>query len=217
MLALQEDVLEALQRICLIIDFDGFDIGGKFSTREFGGVALTHPRNSLPFSHYFSVEKPIKDYSEKDWKTICYTARKVHGLSLFPRRQENASSQDWLPVILKQVWDSCKTPECDLVAYKGGHYERDMLSALNIPHFNLENAGCPKADCLPPLEMYACEHHLCAHHLKFHCPREEVAQFRDWVRMKIVEATLQRKRASLMNKIQALDKQLEYLRRNEET
>ena len=33
-----------------------------------------------------------------------------------------------------------------VVAYKGGHYEKDLLSVLHIPHCNLETWGCPKIE-----------------------------------------------------------------------
>ena len=35
-----------------------------------------------------------------------------------------------------------------MVAYKGGHLERDLLKELNIPAVNLEDLGCPKFELL---------------------------------------------------------------------
>ena len=35
-----------------------------------------------------------------------------------------------------------------MVAYKGGHIERDLLSQLDIPCVNVEEYGCPKVDDL---------------------------------------------------------------------
>ena len=34
------------------------------------------------------------------------------------------------------------------IAYKGGHYEKDLLNSLSIPAVNLESFGCPKAEKL---------------------------------------------------------------------
>ena len=34
------------------------------------------------------------------------------------------------------------------LAYKGGHYERDLLTRLDIPSIDLEEYGCPKAESL---------------------------------------------------------------------
>ena len=31
-----------------------------------------------------------------------------------------------------------------MVAYKGGHVEKDLLNKLNIPYLDLETWGCPK-------------------------------------------------------------------------
>ena len=41
-----------------------------------------------------------------------------------------------------------KTVERDLVIYKGGHVESDLLKRLQIPCFNIEVVSCPKYDSL---------------------------------------------------------------------
>ena len=42
-------------------------------------------------------------------------------------------------------------PDKTVVAYKGGHYEKELLQRWGIPHFNLEQARCPKFDTMTRL------------------------------------------------------------------
>ena len=42
------------------------------------------------------------------------------------------------------LYEDHKTVERDLVIYKGGHVESDLLKRLQIPCFNIEVVGCPK-------------------------------------------------------------------------
>ena len=70
--------------------------------------------------------------------------RKIHGLSYQPRKEEDA--KEWYT--LEDTVHSCKKEGRDIVAYKGGHVERDLLNKLHIPCLNLETFGCPKYDVL---------------------------------------------------------------------
>jgi hypothetical protein len=48
------------------------------------------------------------------------------------------------------------------IAYKGGHYEKDLLNSLSIPTVNLESFGCPKAEKLfdQIIWLETCKNHL---------------------------------------------------------
>ena len=52
---------------------------------------------------------------------------------------------------VKKLYDTYKTPTRTYVAYKGGTLEKDLLDRLNIPCWNLEEAGCPKFERLARL------------------------------------------------------------------
>ena len=72
------------------------------------------------------------------------------------------------------------------ISYKGGHYERDLLRAAGIPHYNLENIGCPRYDEL--LKLYNviaspnCGLHCYVSPGKnVHCPQAETMLFRKWL------------------------------------
>ena len=49
--------------------------------------------------------------------------------------------------MIKQLLSQCDgtaNSRQTVVAYKGGHVEKDLLNKLNIPCLNLETWGCPK-------------------------------------------------------------------------
>ena len=83
-----------------------------------------------------------------------------------------------LPDIVKEFFSE---PDA-LVAYKGGHFEKDLLRRVGIPSINLESSGCPKAEVLfKDLGwVETCGHHLTpnAYH---HCPKVEVEAFAMWL------------------------------------
>jgi hypothetical protein len=83
-----------------------------------------------------------------------------------------------LPDIIKEFFSE---PDA-LVAYKGGHFEKDLLHRVGIPSINLESSGFPKAELLfKDLGwVETCGHHLTpnAYH---HCPKVEVGAFAMWL------------------------------------
>ena len=55
--------------------------------------------------------------------------------------------------------------ERSTIAYKGGHYEKDLLKHIHVPSINLEDFGCPKAEFLfdQLVWLETCGNHLGAH------------------------------------------------------
>ena len=49
---------------------------------------------------------------------------------------------------VKALYENSRTSELDVVAFKGGHVERDLLTRLPIPFIDLEEYGCPKIEKL---------------------------------------------------------------------
>jgi hypothetical protein len=63
---------------------------------------------------------------------------------------------------------------CDVLAYKGGHFEKDLLRALEILCINLEEYGCPKVGSLFKYLRWL---ETCGNHIGMayeHCPKVEV-------------------------------------------
>ena len=58
---------------------DGFFINKKFHAREVGYVSLTENRSD---SYRFKLNHLAVKLSEKDWKTVHYCRKYIHGLTL---------------------------------------------------------------------------------------------------------------------------------------
>ena len=67
----------------------------------------------------------------------------IHGLTLTDNK---AMNPEMINVIVRRFYDTYRMNESSAIAYKGGSFERTLLSNLNIPSFNLELIGCPKAE-----------------------------------------------------------------------
>ena len=69
------------------------------------------------------------------------------------------------------------------MAYKGGHYERDLFVSLAIPAVNLENFGCPKAGELfdELIWLETCRNHM-VNEAYQHCLKVEVEAYARWMK-----------------------------------
>ena len=75
-----------------------------------------------------------------------------------------------------------------MVAFKGGHVEKDVLKKLGIPYVNIELFGCPKFEKLTNLGYKLipnCEHHRKRQDVRFHCAKVECVAFLDWIKDQI--------------------------------
>ena len=78
-----------------------------------------------------------------------------------------------------------------ILAYKGGSLERNILSELNIPSFNLEEIlDCPQMGYLnerdPFVQTYQCHNHICCDTGFLHCATLECAFYANWVSEKLL-------------------------------
>ena len=84
--------------------------------------------------------------------------------------------------IVADFYNKVKKSSDSMIAYKGGHYERDLLNLLKIPSVNLESFNCPQAEALLSalVWMDKCSNHTVsnAYH---HCGKFEVEAFGCWL------------------------------------
>ena len=126
----------------MIMDMEGFSIGGKFYCKELG-VLKAGKKKGL--SSFFDIGVSWSDATDKDRKTCVWVQKNVHKLPLGVQTSTKAHPTHQLENIVQRIYCESKTDDSSLVAYKGGHLERDLLQKLGIKSFNLENIGCPKA------------------------------------------------------------------------
>ena len=171
-----------MNEICMILDFECFCIDGKQQCRELGYYTHNHKYGR----EAFYMKKSYKWLSDKDKRTVNFVKRKIHGLSYQPRKEENAKEWYTLEDTVHNIYDSCKKEGRDIVAYKGGHVERDLLNKLHIPCLNLETFGCPKYDVLKhefPGWLPSCRFH--SDENIHHCPMKECETFWLWILEKL--------------------------------
>ena len=162
---------------CLVIDLEGFFVQKKYQVCEMGYYSW----NDHFGRHAFFQPTALKNMSHKDKKTVNFAKHKIHGLTYQPRYRERAYEQDQADIVLLRLYNQYKTFERTVVAYKGGHIEKDLLNKLNIPCLNFETLGCPKYDQLKQtiVEPLA----SCGFHLNdniHHCPMTECHAFWLW-------------------------------------
>ena len=112
----------------------------KFQVREMGYYSWDEH-----FDHHaFFQPAALKNLSHKDKKTVNFAKHNIHGLTYQPRYQERAYEYDEVDIVLQRLYSQFKTEKRTVVAYKGGHVEKDLLNKLNVPCLDLETWGCPK-------------------------------------------------------------------------
>ena len=168
-----------MDQITLIIDLEGFNLSSGFFVRELGWCTNQGENDS---QHFYSRLR-YKDLNYKDRRTVHYVYKHIHGLRFeAPFREAALPQRDVEGVI-------CALYRGGLIAYKGGHLEKDLLDKLGLPSINLEELGCPKADSL----WSKTENHgaCCGHHKKDlfkmeHCPKQETFLFFQWLKQQRV-------------------------------
>ena len=166
-----------LSHVCLVLDLEGFKVQGQFLVRELGWCDWTGQHWGT--THYY----PTRPYPEawKDQRLIRFVRRHVHGLPYTPAHREQARPAAHLEQDVKDLVHKFQQPDKMVVAYKGGHYEKELLQRWGIPHFNLEQAQCPKFDTMTRL----CRPTSCGchdHPWRHHCPQTECYHFVHWMR-----------------------------------
>ena len=174
-----------MEHICLVIDLEGFHIKSKggFHVREMGFCDWT---SQSVGSKSYQTFGAFKDLSFQDRKTAAFVIDKIHGLPYKAKPQENARPPQELDTDIRSLYEQHKTPQRHIIAYKGGHVERDLLTRLNIPSYNLEESGCPPFRCMKRLTgVLGCGHHN--NPSLHHCPMVECFHFVDWMKKTVVK------------------------------
>lgn len=169
-----------LSRICGVIDAEAFSAKGEFIIREVAIISLT---TDNIYHKTFNLKNVINKslLSKKDWSTCKYQSRFVHGLSIYPLYKEPCLDYNQLKYYISGIYSILKTKNRNVLAYKGGSIERDLLNELNIPSFNIELLGCPKYN---PLQAKICKYHVKTDRQainKIHCPIYEIQFFKQFL------------------------------------
>ena len=174
-----------MEEITLIIDLEGFNLSSGFIVRELGWCTIQGENDS---QHFYSRVR-YRDLNFKDRRTVQFVYKHIHGLRFEASFKEVALPQRDLEAVIRALYRG------GLVAYKGGHLEKDLLDKMGLPSINLEEFGCPKADslysitgrdhCYPPGK--SCGHHKTDLFKMVHCPKQETFLFFQWLQNQLKE------------------------------
>ncbi|CAB4033376.1 Hypothetical predicted protein [Paramuricea clavata] len=155
-------------RITHIIDCEAYTWCKKNVLRE---VSVLCRQTNIVTTYQIYIPN-TKLFDEND-RGVRYQIRVIHGLPIERRRiDDNFYLYSEIIDMLRKIFESA-----DLVGYKGGNIERNLLNMLGISCINMEILGCPKYEYL--LSKYDVERECCAYHItgKYHCSGHEVKLF----------------------------------------
>ena len=148
-----------------------------FSDTDSSELSWCNLKGENDSQHFYS---PIK-YSQLNWKdrrTVNHVYRHVHGLRFEASYKEAALPQRDVEAVIRALYHG------GLIAYKGGHLEKDILEKMGIPSVDLGEYGCPKADQLFSSHFPAGS--SCGNHRQtlqwIHCPKQETFLFYQWLK-----------------------------------
>ena len=156
-------------RITHVMDCEAYIWHKKNFLREVS--VLCRSTNMTTTYHIYMPNVTLFDENDRG---VQYQIRIIHGLPVERHRiNNNFYLYHEMIDILRELFKTT-----DLVAYKGGTIERDLLNMLGVSCINMEIMGCPKYECL--LSAYNVKHEDCGYHItrdKYHCSRHEVKLF----------------------------------------
>ena len=165
--------------IVAIIDMDGFQVGKKFYCKELGVMRVGAVKAT---SFFFDIDMSWGDLTTKDQRTCRYVQNHIHKLPFTVPWGTKAFQISKLETIVENLYRETQVDSNSIIAYKGGHFEKDLLTSLQIPSVNLECFGCPKAEKLfdQLVWLETCGNHLEADAYQ-HCAKVEVEAFAMWL------------------------------------
>ena len=168
------NIKNVANRVTHIIDCEAYSTTRKkFFLRE---VSVWCKESNITQTYHIFM--PNKKLFNEHAYTVKYQIQKIHGLPIVRTRvDKDYYLYDEVICILRKTLLAG-----DLIGYKGGTIERDLLCALGLKCINLELMRCPKYSVL--LTKYGVEQQDCGQHLfkgENHCSGHEVQLFARFV------------------------------------
>ena len=149
-----------MDKICAVIDIQGFQLSDKFVPRE---VAMV----SENFSQCFEInpELNFKDLNEKDRQTVIHTTKFLNGLHILPFNDRNfcyLPKESDIGDILKFLYNVVATDEKPFIAVKNQQTLQYLIN-FNIPHIDLNDSTLNFPNYNAIREKYG-NNYICAYH-----------------------------------------------------
>ena len=163
-----------------ILDLDGFEINGEFFCKELG---LMRVKDGYANSYLFEIPLRWEELDERTKRQCDFLMRKIHRLPFWVPDEVDAYDLGELRGIVMDFYTQNRVDDSSKLAFKGGWYEKSLLTQLRIPFLNLEDFGCPKAERLfnELGWLETCGNHLRGRDTYKHCPKVEVEAYECWL------------------------------------
>ena len=168
---------ESLQKVCLLVDFEGFYIQDKYYCRELGWSAV---KEGTCGNIKYQTPMSLKQIKGRDRWNVAYVTGRVHGLAFDDDPTEEAKPYACFEQDVQKLYDKYKTDDQPLAAYKGGQAVKDTLKKLGIDAINLEHWGYRKIQTLLDPDTESPEED-CGHHERGYCATVKCNTFRQWL------------------------------------
>lgn len=168
-----------VERICAYLDLQCYGHSQDYRIREIGWISTDDDGPT-----HFSVHPGLLPfYNHRASQTLRYIKYHVHGLDYYP--SENYIEQYMATDTVLNLYMESFSDTRDVVAYKGGWKEKQLLDELMIPSINLNEFEVPAFNFDNPdvfkYKPYCCGLHInCDEGWRF-CSRSKVIYFRDYV------------------------------------
>jgi hypothetical protein len=161
-----------MDKVCAVVDIQGFDFGDRFIARE-----LAICSDQLTQCQELNPKLNLKSLTEKDQQTVRHCTKFTHGLNFCPF---NPIERAFLPhsndvgYLLQSYYNMISKPDKPYFAYKNRRLG-EILKANNIPCFDLDDPDLN----FPPmkqLEKIYGNRYTCGYHRQqsrgFHVPHK---------------------------------------------
>ena len=132
--------MDRLYNVCMALGLKGYYIAQKSYVREVGTVSWdgssSHQKHAMPFK--------FDDLNSVDKKMAKHRKRHVHGLNFDARENENAHDQTCLELYILNLCEEARSGQVNVVTYREGQVEKELLDKLKIPNIDLKELGCPE-------------------------------------------------------------------------
>ncbi|GIX69332.1 uncharacterized protein CEXT_125711 [Caerostris extrusa] len=171
-----------------LYDSQGHRYTTQFLVRELGYVKFDPKNEYVAESYHFNLRGRLNmsKCPPEVKKTLNYQSKNVVCLSIFPGNDESVVDYKDLEDLVQRIYQFCCRSDANVVAYKGGEHEKELLDSLKIPCLDLQGFACPKYEDLINLNQVYSSLQECGYHTRprkgvLHCPKMEVTAYKDWL------------------------------------
>lgn len=166
-------------KICAVIDAQGFVMDGHFFPREISVISNTMKQNVLCDT---GLKRSLMNL--RDRITNNYISNNILGMSFgsYNLEMKHKMSDDGFQVV-RNIYEMVKTDKRDYVALRNDQL-REILDLWKIPYIKLEDFGCPginKLRKLYPSQVCHFHNRMVPDRVKLRCAEEKCEMLWRWL------------------------------------